>query len=674
MSACLRRLTTWYVYRVEDHDVMADDDHDNLTEQEKRYAQEDAQHYLQGTKAKQRHSQKTDKKDKKDKKEKQDVKAKDELVHGWPSANSARSGSDSETVTPREGTRMELSGSKGYEESTSSVRKIPDPPQRLPPIFDESASDGSDGSDSSDGSGGSDASDASEASDTYGYGHPSSPTNNVPEPAEGVYYIDPTDGDVDTDIYTYPASPVRKTTKPVVSNSPLRYCETESADSADVYTYPESLDSGFDGSEGVVINVNQTGDSDTLTGMLTAVSLSQLPMWPILGPIGKGNPIVGAEGKEFSDNGRDSLVIKTLNDDYRRRPVDDEELSFDDVSNLNEMFDNMIKSLDDGSIYEGGIKGDGGESAVAQDENDAVKLAAVVNELNALRAQFFSVTKEVEVVNDRIRGLEGTVKEKDEKLATIQLQNELYDAEIQHLSSKKIPTMPVVDEHAELNGDREERYNSGAAAVSPGTISPQRSVKPTLVYVDHAKEDISLSSSGGNSPGDQAKDERSKMNTAVLSNSSSPERRKMNTSILSNSSSPSTRGEYVRAKAMEICIRRDPNLFPPNNYDEVGALASDLKDLEFPPLAGNTAEANVPNYIVSDGLASAFIGAEKSLDDMARAMPKSSPGTVKTTDIESEQTASFLEGIDSTSFVSETIKDMSEAETSPSDILLRGWR
>ena len=131
-------------------------------------------------------------------------------------------------------------------------------------------------------------------------------------------------------------------------------------------------------------------------------------MWPILGPIGKGNPIVGAEGKESSDNGRDSLVIKTLNDDYRRRPVDDEELSFDDVNNLNEMFDNMIKSLDDGSIYEGGIKGDGGESAVAQDENDAVKLAAVVNELNALRAQFFSVTKEVEVVNDRIRGLEGT--------------------------------------------------------------------------------------------------------------------------------------------------------------------------------------------------------------------------------------------------------------------------
>ena len=57
---------------------------------------------------------------------------------------------------------------------------------------------------------------------------------------------------------------------------------------------------GFDGSEGVVINVNQTDDSDTLTGMLTAVSLSQLPMWPILGPIGKGNPIVGAEGKESS--------------------------------------------------------------------------------------------------------------------------------------------------------------------------------------------------------------------------------------------------------------------------------------------------------------------------------------------------------------------------------------
>lgn len=68
MSACLRRLTTWYVYRVEDHDVMAVDDHDNLTEQEKRYAQEDAQHYLQGTKAKQRHSQKTVKNDKKDKK------------------------------------------------------------------------------------------------------------------------------------------------------------------------------------------------------------------------------------------------------------------------------------------------------------------------------------------------------------------------------------------------------------------------------------------------------------------------------------------------------------------------------------------------------------------------------------------------------------------------------
>ena len=142
--------------------------------------------------------------------------------------------------------------------------------------------------------------------------------------------------------------------------------------------------------------------------------------------------------------------------------------TFDDLPLWTKMVDEMMKSIDDGSIYEkpptkehrktepavaavtiaddsegipAGVQKDAGES----------KLALALQELDALKNDFASISEELDLSKARLKRLESVVEEKDEIISLLQLERNLAQADVKHLREE----IHRLEQSSRAKGDEE---------------------------------------------------------------------------------------------------------------------------------------------------------------------------------------------------------------------------
>lgn len=115
--------------------------------------------------------------------------------------------------------------------------------------------------------------------------------------------------------------------------------------------------------------------------------------------------------------------------------------TFPEEATWSNMVDEMMKTLEDDAILakkgEPSLRNESEHiSFNVRAANSACELSLVMDELDSLKADFDGISKELESSNARIKQLELDVDERDLTIATLQLERDLAQADVQHLQNK----------------------------------------------------------------------------------------------------------------------------------------------------------------------------------------------------------------------------------------------
>ena len=122
--------------------------------------------------------------------------------------------------------------------------------------------------------------------------------------------------------------------------------------------------------------------------------------------------------------------------------------SFPEVETWSNMVDDMMKTLEEdvaaaketiASLPDQSQNSDPLSSAVSDKlkaDASASKMTLMVEELDSLKAEFESISKELALSNGRLKQLEVDIEERDQAIATLQLERDLAQADVTHLQDK----------------------------------------------------------------------------------------------------------------------------------------------------------------------------------------------------------------------------------------------
>ena len=122
--------------------------------------------------------------------------------------------------------------------------------------------------------------------------------------------------------------------------------------------------------------------------------------------------------------------------------------SFPEVETWSNMVDDMMKTLEEDvasaketitSLPDQSQNSDPSDtiaSAKLKADASASNLTLVLEELDSLKAEFDGISKELTLSNDRLKQLEQDVEEREQTIATLQLERDLAQADVKHLQDK----------------------------------------------------------------------------------------------------------------------------------------------------------------------------------------------------------------------------------------------